>query len=271
MQRVSTERLEFAYASDGVDQGVPLVLLHGFTGHRDDFAQVLPALSQGRRVLAPDLRGHGESGRGAGPEEYTFFECMLDLLAFLDALGIEQCDLLGHSMGGMVAVRFALEHPTRLRSLILMSTSASGFGDETNESLRKGSVFVEEGGLVPLQGAMETVGRANPDPVIELWAERYWEHQRRRYAEMDPHAYVGFATAMIEQVSVSSRLGEIRLPTSILIGSEDSDFWAAADELSAGIEQATRYTMQGAGHHPHEEQREQFYSALAGHFQRLES
>lgn len=270
MQRISTERLDFAYANAGVDLGIPLVLLHGFTGHRDDFAQVLSGLSQGRRVLAPDLRGHGESGRAAGPEEYTFFECMADLLAFLDALGIEKCDLLGHSMGGMVAVRFALEHPTRLRSLILMSTSASGFGDETNESLRKGSAFVKDAGLAPLQEAMETVGRAEPDPVIKLWAQRYWAHQRRRYAAMDPNAYLGFATAMIEQVSVSSRLHEIRLPTSILIGSEDSDFLAGADELFAGIKQATLYTMEGAGHHPHEEQQEQFYSAFARHFQSLQ-
>jgi len=270
MQRISTERLEFAYASAGIDEGIPLVLLHGFTGHRDDFAQVVPRLSQGRRVLAPDLRGHGESGRAAGPEDYTFSECMADLLAFLDALGIEQCDLLGHSMGGMVAVRFALEYPTRLRSLVLMSTSASGFAHETNESLRKSSVFVKEAGLAALQGAMEKVGRANPDPVIERWAERYWEHQRRRYAEMDPNAYVGFATAMIDQISVSSRLSEIRVSTSILIGSEDSDFLAAADELSDGIEQATRYDLQGAGHHPHEEEREQFYAAFTEHFQDVE-
>ena len=271
MERVSTDRLEFAYENAGDDDGVPLVLLHGFTGHRDDFCAVLQDLARTRRVLVPDLRGHGESGRAEGPGGYTFLECMTDLLAFLDALGIERCDLLGHSMGGMVAVRFALGCPARLRSLVLMSTSASGLGEEANESLRKGRAFAQEAGLVAMQAAMEAVGRADPDPVIELWAERYWAHQRRRYADMDLNAFLGFSLEMIEQTPVSRRLTEIRHPTSVLIGSEDQGFLAGADELFAGIAQSTLHTIEGAGHHPHEEQSEQFYSALAEHFQRLGS
>ncbi|MGH7286868.1 MAG: alpha/beta fold hydrolase, partial [Myxococcota bacterium] len=94
--------IELAYEERG--RGTrPLVLVHGFTGFRGDFATQLEALAGHGRVLAPDLRGHGESGRSGDPAHYTLAGLAADLLGFLDALGVERCDLLGHSMGGMLA------------------------------------------------------------------------------------------------------------------------------------------------------------------------
>src|SRR3954447_14134296 len=109
-----------AYYDDGA--GDPLLLLHGFTGSKLDFHDQIGWFTDRRRVLAPDQRGHGESTNLARADAYALDILVDDLAGFLDALDVARCDLLGHSMGGMVAMRFALLHPTRLRSLILMDT-----------------------------------------------------------------------------------------------------------------------------------------------------
>lgn len=261
----STDGLEQTFVTRGDASGVPLVLLHGFTGHRDDFNGVCDALGKHRRVIVPDLRGHGARGDAADPSEYSFSACVSDLVALLDGLGIERCDLLGHSMGGMIALRVALEHARRVRSLVLMSTTPRPLSEETAVALLRAVAFLERSDLVSMQAAMEKVGRAEPDPVIASWADRYWSHQRRRYAEMDPAAYVGFARAMIEPVSLTEDLGKVRCPVLVLVGSEDADFLPGADLLEAGIPGAERLTLEGAGHHPHEERREDFLRAMDQH------
>lgn len=270
MERITIPGLTVAYERVGPTTGTPLVLLHGFTGHRDDFIHVTSHLSSKRPVLVPDLRGHGDSGRARRGTDYTFEACVDDLLAFLDALALPQCDLLGHSMGGMVGLRFALQYPDRLRSLILMSTSPSALPETTNDALAKGKAFLEASDLNTMQKAMESVGRGEPDPVIAPWAEHYWSHHRRRYQAMDPDAYHGFASAMIEQDSVAARLDEIALPTSILVGTTDREFHPGSRELSQGIAGAMRNDIEGAGHHPHEEERDQFFESLERHFRAVE-
>lgn len=269
MHLISIHGMQIAYERWGPEAGVPLVLMHGFTGHRDDFVRVAEDLSRGRPVLVPDLRGHGDSGRAGGPDAYSFAACIQDLIGFLDALSISECDLLGHSMGGMVALRFALQSPARLRSLILMSTSPSKLPEATNQALIKGQAFLDQFDLVHMQRAMEAVGRADPDPVISRWADLYWPHQQRRYAAMDPDAYRGFARAMLEQDPVIARLGEIRMPTSVVVGSADLEFLAGTEALVNGIEGARENILEQAGHHPHEEEREQFMLALERHFEAL--
>lgn len=271
MEEVSIPGLVVRYERGGPAEGTPLLLVHGFTGHRDDFVHVLPTLSRQRPVLVPDLRGHGASGRAGLPADYTFEAVCEDLLAFLDSLGIPQCDLLGHSMGGMVGVRFALKHPDRLRSLLLMSTSPSPLSEATQQALLKGSAFLEDSDLKTMQSAMEAVGRADPDPTLATWSEHYWAHQKRRYAEMDPCAYLGFAKAMIEQESVAPRLSEISIPTSVVIGTEDRDFLPGTRELIEGIPGVMENQIAGAGHHPHEEKPAEFFRALERHFQAVES
>lgn len=95
-----------------------LVLVHGFTGSREDFVGVADDLEDLGRLLLVDQRGHGDSAKpGRG---YT-----LERLAE-DHAGVARADLLGHSMGGMVALRVALRRPERVASLVLMDSAARG-------------------------------------------------------------------------------------------------------------------------------------------------
>jgi pimeloyl-ACP methyl ester carboxylesterase len=259
--------MRIAYADDGprASEALPLVLVHGFTGHRDDFAEVRPALAHDRRVVAPDLRGHGDSGRTGRADDYTFERAVDDLLGMVDALGIARCHWLGHSMGGMVALRLALARPERVASLIALSTAPAAPEGLDPAGLERAAAIARGEGMEALQRRVEARGRRHPDPTLAGWAERYWLHHRTRYAAMDPAAYAGFARAMLEQTPIDERLGEIRVPCLIAVGEHDRAFLPGADRLEAGLRDATRVTLAGAGHHPHQEARARFLGALRAH------
>lgn len=270
-RRVELNGIEIAVSEAG--QGArPLVLVHGFTGHRDDFLERLPELAVERRVLAPDLRGHGASTRTGRAESFDFAQLVDDLRALLDALEIDRCDLLGHSFGGMVSLRFALAQPDRLASLVLMNTAPFAPDDYDPATFEKAGAIARDKGMGRLQELVERASRADADPDAAdrqtgKWAERYWAHHRRRYREMDPAAYGALGAAMLGQASLEGRLGEIRCPTTVIVGAADSKFLRGADALAAGIPGARRVTLPDAGHHPHMENPEAWRAALHEHFE----
>jgi pimeloyl-ACP methyl ester carboxylesterase len=99
--------------------GPPLVLLHGWPQHWWAWRRVLPELAQEHRVLCPDLRGLGWSDAPAGA--YRKEDWAADVVALLDALGLERVDLVGHDWGGLVAMLVGLRAPERLRSVAALS------------------------------------------------------------------------------------------------------------------------------------------------------
>lgn len=106
--------------------GEPLVLLHGNGEDGTYFAHQIAHFSQRFRVLALDTRGHGKSPRGEAP--FTIRQFARDLLAFLDARGIERAHLLGFSDGGNIALAFALAHPERVGKLVLNGANLNARG-----------------------------------------------------------------------------------------------------------------------------------------------
>lgn len=100
-------------------RGEPLLLLHGGLGSTDMFDPAMPALSDGREVIAVDLHGHGRTTLGDRP--ISIPDMGNDMATILDQLGYEQVDVLGYSLGGGVAFRLAVQHPERVRRLALVS------------------------------------------------------------------------------------------------------------------------------------------------------
>ncbi|WP_433393600.1 alpha/beta fold hydrolase [Micromonospora sp. KLBMP9576] len=115
-----------AYRVAGAETDPPMVLLHGLGDDERDWHRVLPALADRHRAYALDLRGHGRSDR---PGRYSFELMRDDVLGFLDALGIARCVLVGHSMGGTVAILLAEAAPHRLTHLVLEDVAAPRPGD----------------------------------------------------------------------------------------------------------------------------------------------
>ena len=116
----------FAYRQLGVDSGVPLVFLHHLTAVLDDWdPRVIDGLAAKRRVITFDNRGIGSS---SGSVPHTVEAMAGDAVAFIRALGFDQVDLLGFSLGGGVAQVIALEEPALVRRLILAGTGPAGGG-----------------------------------------------------------------------------------------------------------------------------------------------
>jgi 3-oxoadipate enol-lactonase len=113
--------LRLAYRVWGSAGAEPLVLVHALGESAADWDGVAPAFAQHRRVYAPDLRGHGHSG---WPGEYSVELMEADVLGFLDALKLDRVELIGHSMGGLVAYLLAEDHPERVSRLILEDVAA---------------------------------------------------------------------------------------------------------------------------------------------------
>src|SRR6058998_4101803 len=117
----------FAYRELGPRTGVPLVFLHHFTAVLDDWdPRVIDGIAAQRHVIAFDNCGVGASG---GSVPHTIDAMAADAVAFIRALGHEQVDLLGFSLGGGVAQVIALEHPALVRKMILAGTGTAGAGD----------------------------------------------------------------------------------------------------------------------------------------------
>jgi pimeloyl-ACP methyl ester carboxylesterase len=119
MSYADVNGLSLYYEEHGA--GEPLVLLHGGFGATEMLAPIIPALSAGRRVIAVDLQGHG---RTADIDRPLRPELMADDIAGLVAhLGLERADVMGYSLGGMVALRTAVQHADRVRRLVAVSVS----------------------------------------------------------------------------------------------------------------------------------------------------
>jgi pimeloyl-ACP methyl ester carboxylesterase len=97
-----------------------LILLHGGLGSTEDFADILPVLSQGHRAIAVDLQAHGRTGDIDRPMSADAMAD--DIAALMKYLGIEKADVMGYSLGGAVALRTAVRHPKVVRKLVLVST-----------------------------------------------------------------------------------------------------------------------------------------------------
>ncbi|HET8822322.1 MAG TPA: alpha/beta hydrolase [Thermoleophilaceae bacterium] len=119
---VTLDGFDAHVASAGAADGEPVVLIHGWPLHWWSFRHLIRALAEdGRRVLAPDLRGFGWSGTpgwGYSPPQFT-----KDLFALLDALSLDEVDLVGHDWGCFVGYRAALEQPQRVRRFVAMSAT----------------------------------------------------------------------------------------------------------------------------------------------------
>jgi pimeloyl-ACP methyl ester carboxylesterase len=154
-----------AYRDAGA--GEVLLLVHGLGGSSSSWAEVIPKLSGKYRVIAPDLLGHGRSDKPRGEYSPAVFAGLLRDL--LDALGIDKATVVGHSLGGGVAMTFASQHRNYCRRLVLLNSG--GFGSEVSVLLRMLSVR-GTGFVLPLIAAVRAVWTGGASTVREVVPSR---------------------------------------------------------------------------------------------------
>ena len=141
--------------------GPALVLIHGITGSSRTWEDVIPLLAQHHTVIAPDLLGHGESAKPRG--DYSLGAYASGVRDLLIALGVDKATVVGHSLGGGVAMQFAYQFPERVERLVLVSSG--GLGEEVHLLLRAATLPAAEYVLPllcaePLRNAGASVARA---------------------------------------------------------------------------------------------------------------
>jgi 3-oxoadipate enol-lactonase len=255
-------QLQTAYFDVG--EGDPFVLIHGFTGSKLDFQDQLPWFTGQCRMLAYDQRGHGESSN-VGP--YTLESLTGDLFGFLDAMGIDQCHLLGHSLGGMVALRGLLAQPGRFKSAVLMDTAPYGmslFEDKVRAQLN--SLVTEQGCAALLNGMQGQPQNAVVQRGMDFLGEReHWRRIRVKLEQMDPQAFVDLGHALTEQASVQAQLSGLTTQVTVMVGEHDKAFTRAAKEMAVALPNAQLVTIKDAGHSPQYENAEAWQTAIEAH------
>ena len=253
----------------------PFVLVHGFTGSRDDWREHMPALGELGRTLALDQRGHGGASNTGDVESYSFGQLASDLGVALAACDADPCDLLGHSMGGMVALRYALANPERVQSLILMDTAAAA--PATAEPAKKMILGVGQAALSSgmasvvemLRASMENGGGVGTRPVAAANAyDTSFDRVQPKLEQMDPAAFAALGRELLEQEPLVDRLGEIRCPTTVIVGEADVPLLAGARVLAEEIEGAELVVIPEAAHQPQLENPTAWFEAVEAHLLR---
>ena len=268
---VSVADLTITYDSTGKGSP-PLVLVHGFTGARSDFESVREPLALDRRVITIDNRGHGDTTHPADPATYNFDQLVADLLGFLDQVVDGPVHLLGHSMGGMIAMHFALDHPDKLISLVLMDTSAAGpdmpveFTEEVSEM-----IFgpVRDHGLDAYRSWSGSRESPERDLVAaakgEGWLQR---NEDERYSALDPNVVLEMGPNVFGHESVLDQLSALTVPTTIIVGSNDVAFVGPSKAMSEVIPGSELVIIDGAYHSPQHTHTDEWLAAVEAHIQR---
>jgi pimeloyl-ACP methyl ester carboxylesterase len=244
-------RLKLPYVEQGDPSGVPVLFLHGVTDSWRSFERVLPHLPKSIHVFALTQRGHGDADRPA--TGYRTRDFAADLAAFMDALGLEQVIVVGHSMGSTNALRFAIDHPERTLGLVLLGSFAT---------YRSNPVVVEfwetalSGLTDPIDPALarefqqSTLARPVPAPFFDTVVQES--------LKVPAHVWRAAFQGSLEDDFVSE-IGQIKAPTLILWGTRDA-FCPRADQevLLGAIKGARLMVYEGAGHGLHWEEPERF-------------
>jgi 3-oxoadipate enol-lactonase len=269
-RQVELGDVQLAIAEAGAG-GRPLLLVHGFTGAKEDFTPWLGQLADaGWHAVAPDLRGHGASSKPADEAAYSFEIMADDMLRLADALGWNaEFVLLGHSMGGMIAQFMAVRAATRLDALILMDTSDGPLETLDLDLVEAAVSIVRAQGMAGLAEVLATSEGPLETPAHRrLIAERpgYAEFEDRKFRATSPALYAAMAPRF---VTTADRLDSLRnlpasLPVLVIVGEQDQPFLAASGRMAAEVGRGALELIPDAGHCPQFENSDAWWDALAG-------
>ena len=216
-------------AYDVIGQGPAILLTHGYAASSHMFKANAAALAIDHTVITWDMRGHGQSDYPTDPAEYSADRAVGDILALLDTVGAGRAVIGGHSLGGYLSLAFNRDRPDRVRALVMIDTGPGFRNPEGrqrwNDMAERRAVAFEKHGLEAIAGEGEL------DPTVHR----------------DSSGLILAARAMLPQqdASVMESLPDIRVPTLVIVGEDDSGFIAGSEYMAAKIPAATLKMIPG--------------------------
>lgn len=250
MKAATLNGVEYHYVDVG--NGAPLLFVHGFPLSSAAWKHQIKVFQSSHRVIAPDLRGFGDSAATSGAVSMT--QLADDLHALLQHLNPGSVVLIGHSMGGYVALAFARKFPDLLRGLVLVGTKAGADTPEAAEGRRKTAAQVDAQGTQPVIDSMlpKFFSPSTRNPALA-------DEVRGIMAAAKPAGVAGALLGMAERPDSTPYLPQVTVPTLVLTGADDQVIPPAeSQKLVEGIRGAQLHTISGAGHLVAMEQPEEF-------------
>jgi pimeloyl-ACP methyl ester carboxylesterase len=245
MPAIQRDAVRLPRLVQGAPDGVPVVLLHGWSDSLRSFEPLLEHLPETIRACALTVRGHGDAPKPDGG--YDVASLCADVVAFLDEAGIERAVVAGHSMGSILATSLAIDAPERLSGLVLLAAKPT-YGDPALEPLYdEVRAFGDDVDPAWVRGFQEsTLARPVPDAFLEQVVDESMKMPARVWqALLDPTI----------RVDRSARLGEIGVPTLLAWG--DVDEIATHEDqvaLLRALPDARLHVYPGGGHAFHWEE-----------------
>lgn len=260
MPKINVNGISINYAISG--QGPVLVLLHGWTENHNFWKFQIPVFSKDYKVLAIDLRGHGESDKPK--KEYSIQTFADDVYHVLKRLEIKKAIIIGHSMGGMTALVFCLMHSEMVQALILVNTTCVG---------------LQETGLVPIKETLKMIQTFGFENVAErFFVQTFFasgtSEELTNWAKSEilktPQFAVEEALKAIIEHDVTDRLSAIKVPTLIIHSPQDLAIGVKmAEIMNAKIPNSSLKIIESAGHHSMLEKPEEFNRIVLDFLKRL--
>jgi 3-oxoadipate enol-lactonase len=238
----------------GAESDPIVCMTHCLSSDGGVWAEQVPVLLANKfRVLRVDMRGHG--GSAPAPDDCVMADYSNDVVKVLDGLGIERVHYIGLSIGGMYGQTLALDHPSRVLSLMLCSTSPNAVpGGE--------GMWLERFNAVRAAGTVEPVADASMDrwftPAFKTRDPARWKQIRDAISNTSIPGYISAATAVMK-FDVIDQLPRIKAPTIVLCGDGDPGTPPAGNKLiAAQIPDARYFELADARHLANVERREEF-------------
>jgi pimeloyl-ACP methyl ester carboxylesterase len=245
MPKLNRDGVDIYYEIHG--SGPPLLLTHGYSSTSAMWQGQIAALSKQHQLVLWDMRGHGHSDYPSDPSAYSEALTVADMAALLDEVGADKAIVGGLSLGGYMSLAFYRAHPDRVCALLIIDTGPGFKKDEAREAWNKrardnGDRFDREG----------------------LQFLKSLSRERSSVTHRDASGLAHAARGMLTQrdARVIETLPDIKVPSLVVVGADDTPFLAASDYMAAKIPGAQKAVIPAAGHAVNIDQPQAFIDAV---------